>query len=374
MDRHLLSCFKVYELLKFEITGGNTMKNQSRRPARKLKVKTELYGGLIVIFLFGFLVEFSRASDPTVLEASKKEGQLMWYNTLVQPHAQEIINRFMKKYPFVRASFWRGSGIKVHARLTTEARAGRYEWDVVSLTDAESVSDLREKGLVARYNSVERNMFSDDLKDKEGYWTAYYALPTGLILNTNQVKMAESPKSYEDLLRPTWKGGRISIDTEGYELLVGLTQAWGKDKAVTYLKRLAAQEPVPGRGNNARIELLAAGEFPLAIAYTHTAEAIKKKGGPIEWTNLEPVVVKVDSIMLGSRAPHSNVGKLFIDFILSEEGQRLLQGLQRPTLRTGVEPNPQRLSKGYARVVLQPEHSVKVQENVRLYKQIFQLQ
>lgn len=351
------------------------MKKQSRRPPRKLKVKTQLfYGGLIVFFLLGFLVELSGASDPTVLEASKKEGQLMWYNTLVQPHAQEIINRFMKKYPFVRASFWRGSGIKVHARLTTEARAGRYDWDVVSLTDAESVSDLREKGLVVRYNSVERNMFSDDLKDKEGYWTAYYALPTGLILNTRQVKMGEVPKSYEDLLRPVWKGGRISIDTEGYELLVGLTQAWGKDKAVTYLKRLAAQEPVPGRGNNARIELLAAGEFPLAIAYTHTAEAIKKKGSPIEWTNLEPVVVKVDSIMLGSRARNSNVGKLFIDFILSEEGQRLLQGLQRPTLRTGVEPNPPRLSKGYERVVLQPEHSVNVQENVRLYKQIFRLQ
>jgi hypothetical protein len=84
------------------------MKKQSRRPPRKLKVKMQLYGGLIVFFLLGFLVEFSDASDPTVLEASKKEGQLMWYNTLVQPHAQEIINRFMKKYPFVRASFWRG--------------------------------------------------------------------------------------------------------------------------------------------------------------------------------------------------------------------------------------------------------------------------
>jgi hypothetical protein len=123
------------------------MKKQSRRPPRKLKVKTQLfYGGLIVFFLLGFLIELTGASDPTVLEASKKEGQLMWYNTLVQPHAQEIINRFLKKYPFVRASFWRGSGIKVHARLTTEARAGRYDWDVVSLTDAESVSDLREKG------------------------------------------------------------------------------------------------------------------------------------------------------------------------------------------------------------------------------------
>jgi ABC-type Fe3+ transport system substrate-binding protein len=148
----------------------------------------------------------------------------------------------------------------------------------------------------------------------------------------------------------------------------------GKRQGSDILEKACGARTGTWQGQQRRIELLAAGEFPLAIAYTHTAEAIKKKGGPIEWTNLEPVVVKVDSIMLGSRARNSNVGKLFIDFILSEEGQRLLQGLQRPTLRTGVEPNPPRLSKGYERVVLQPEHSVNVQENVRLYKQIFRLQ
>src|ERR1051325_10348050 len=54
------------------------------------------------------------------------------------------------------------------------------------------------------------------------------------------------------------------------------------------------------------------------------------KGGPIEWTNLEPVVVQVDSLMLGARAPHPNTGRLFIDFLLSEEGQMLLQKLNRP--------------------------------------------
>jgi len=182
------------------------------------------------------------------------------------------------------------------------------------------------------------------------------------------------PKTYEDLLQPKWKGGKISIDTEGHELLTGLRHVWGKAKAVAYLQSLAAQEPVRGRGNNARIELAAAGEFPLVLAFTHTAEAIKQKGGPIDWTNLEPVVVQVDSLMLGAHATHPNTGKLFIDFLLSEEGQRLLQALQRPVLRTGVDPIPPRLSKGYQRVVLQPEQSSDRQSDVQLYKQIFRIQ
>jgi ABC-type Fe3+ transport system substrate-binding protein len=298
----------------------------------------------------------------------------VWYNTLVQPHAQEVINRFMQKYPFVRAIFTRGSAARVHSRLTTEARAGRYDWDVVSLTDPEGVLDLKQRQLITLYKSSERDMFDEDIKDKEGYWTGYYALATGLVFNTNAVKQEEVPKTYEDLLLPKWKGGKISIDTEGDQLLTGLRQSWGKQKAVAYLERLAAQEPVRGRGNNARIELAAAGEFPLAIAFTHTAEAIKQKGSPIEWTNLEPVVVEVDSLMLGARAPHPNTGKLFIDFLLSEEGQKLLQMLRRPILRTGLEPIPPRLSKGYQRVVLQPEHAADRKSDVRLYKQVFGIQ
>jgi ABC-type Fe3+ transport system substrate-binding protein len=333
-----------------------------------------VHAALLAFFVLGFQPQLATASDAKTIDAARREGQLMWYNTLVQPHAQELINSFMKKYPFVTASFWRGSAIRVHARLTTEARAGRHEWDVVSLTDTEAVLDLMQKRLVTPYESPERKMFSDDLKDKDGYWTGYYALPTGLVFNTRAVKQEEAPRTYEDLLHPRWKGGRISIDTTGYELLTGLRHAWGKDKATAYLQRLASQEPVLGRGNNARIELLGAGEFPLAIAYTHTAEAVRQKGGPIDWKNLEPVVVKVDCLMLASRAPNSGTGKLFIDFLLSEEGQKILQTQRRPVLRTGVDPVPARLSTGYQRLVLQPEHAVNIQNDVQLYKQIFRIQ
>ena len=95
-----------------------------------------------------------------------------------------------------------------------------------------------------------------------GYWTGTYALPTGLGFNTQQVKKEDAPKSYKDLLDGKWKGGKISIDDENYELLVGLEQAWGKKPAVEYLKALAAQAPTIGRGATQRTQLLAVGEFP----------------------------------------------------------------------------------------------------------------
>ena len=328
------------------------------------------------LLLWSFILPLSlkAAADPKVVEAAKKEGELVWYNTLVQPHANGLIELFMKQYPFVKATFWRGGGTQVYSKLMIENRAGRYEWDAVSLTNPEFVFDLKQRNIIARYASPEREMFSEDLKDREGYWTGYYALPTGLGFNTQMVKKDQVPKTYQDLLAPTWKGKKISVDTEGQELLMGLMQAWGKEKAVDYLKKLAAQEPAFGRGNNKRIELAAAGEFPLMIAFTHSIEANKTKGAPVDWVNLEPVVIQVDSIMLGARAPHPNAAKLFIDFVLSQQGQELLKSYRRPILRTGVDPDPPRLIRGFKRVVLHPDRAQSAQESLKLYREIFGLQ
>jgi iron(III) transport system substrate-binding protein len=187
------------------------------------------------------------------------------------------------------------------------------------------------------------------------------------------VKKEDVPKGYKELLDPKWKGGKISVDDENYELLIGLMQAWGKGPAIEYLRALAAQSPVIGRGATQRTQLLAAGEFPLSVSYTHTVEWSKSQGTSVDWVNLEPVVIKFDGIMLGAKGAHPNAGKLFIDFVLSQSGQQLLQSFSRVTLRDGVEPKPPRLIKGFKRIVLHPDKAQDAQESLRLYREIFGL-
>jgi ABC-type Fe3+ transport system substrate-binding protein len=312
-------------------------------------------------------------ADPKVIEAAKKEGELIWWSTIAQDQSQKIIDQFMQRYPFVKASYWRSGSVGLHNKVMIEARAGRSNFDVVSQTSPEFILELKQKKLIAAYHSPERDHFSEDLKDKDGFWTGTYALPTGLGFNTQQVKREDVPKSYQELLDPKWKSRKVSVDDESFELLAGLIQAWGQSGAVEYLKKLAAQEPVIGRGHSQRTQLLAAGEFPMAIAYTHTIEWSKSQGTSVDWVNLEPVVIKFDGIMLGSQAAHPNSGKLFIDFILSQRGQELLQSFRRVTLRNGVEPNPPRLIKGFKRVVLHPEKTQDAKQNLKLYRAIFGL-
>ena len=324
-----------------------------------------------LIYVFGLTGSAFAAADPKIIEAAKREGELGWWSTIAQDQSQKLVDEFMKLYPFIKASYWRSGSVGLHNKILIEARAGLSTWDVVSQTTPEFIYELKQKKIIAPYNSPERSQFSADLKDKDGFWTGTYALPTGLGFNTQQVKKEDVPRSYKDLLDAKWKGGKISVDDENYELLVGLVQAWGKNAAVEYLKALAAQAPVIGRGATQRTQMLGAGEFPLAISYTHTVEWSKSQGSAVDWVNLEPVIIKFDGIMLDAKAPHPNAGKLFIDFVLSRQGQELLKSFRRVTLREGVDPDPPRLIKGFKRIVLHPDRSQNAQESLKLYREIF---
>lgn len=334
--------------------------------------------GFTSLLIFGFVLLEAGTTlpqanpDPNVIEAARKEGALVYFTTMTLSQSKKVVDQFEKKYPFIKVELFRTGGGPLLNKILTEARGGRHAWDVVS-GRGEMVLPLMENKLLAAYRSPESKAINDDLVDKEGYWTAYYVNPYVLGYNTNLVKKEEVPKTYEQLLDPRWKGKKISIDNEAYGLLSGLIRAWGKEKAVSYFKALAAQEPVPMRGNTNRVQLTMAGEYSLIIAYAPTIQRETSKGAPIDWVPLEPVAVQVNPMMLAAKAPHPNAGKLFIDFLLSAEGQKMLVGFRRIPVREDVDPNPPRLFRGYKRLVEHPEEYKDFSETVKLYQEIFNL-
>ena len=308
-------------------------------------------------------------ADPKVIEAARKEGEIVWYTTMSLDQSKEFMDRFIKKYPFLRPSVFRSGGGALLNRVVSEAKAGKHLFDVVHGT-GEIVLPLMELGLIAPYASPERKMIPEDLKDTKGYWTSVYVNSVVLGYNKNQVKKEILPLSYEDLLLPRWKGRKISLDDSYTTFFQGLISSWGKDKAVAYLKKLAEQEPVIMRGSTVRVQLAAAGEFPLVIAYANIVQNLGEKGAPVDWVPLEPAVISVNTVMLGANASHRNAAKLLVDFTLSREGQEKLWDFQRIPARSDVEPKPARLFRGYKRYVVHPEEYKNHDEVVKLYAQI----
>lgn len=333
-------------------------------------------GTLWVMFSFlavsVFSFRFGVAADSKWVEEARKEGSVVWYTAMALDQANHVINRFKEKYPFIKVDLFRTGGGPLLNKILSEARAGRHAWDV-AVGRGEMILPLLERKLLAPYRSPETSAIFEDLVDRESFWTAYYANPHGLGFNTRMVPRADVPTSYDALLDPKWKGKKISLDTEGYGLFSGLIRAWGREKAISYFKKLAAQEPVLMRGNTNRIQLVTAGEYPLLISYPSLLQVHTSKGAPIDWLHLEPAVVLIYPVMLAVRSPNPNAGKLFIDFLLSKEGQQILVGLKRVPVRKDVDADPPRLSKGYKRIVEHPEDYKDFKGVVKMYQEIFNL-
>lgn len=165
------------------------------------------------------------------------------------------------------------------------------------------------------------------------------------------------------------------MDSDTHVIYGGLEQSWGKDKAAGFFKRLARQKINFRKGNTLVAQLIAAGEFPLGFVYAHRVELMKSQGAPIEWIpTFKPIVSTIGPLALGARPENPNSAKLLIDFVLSREGQEILQGLYRIPSRSDLEPRTSNLNrKNLDLLPLSPTLADRNEEWMKTFRDIFSL-
>jgi iron(III) transport system substrate-binding protein len=277
------------------------------------------------------------ASAATVEDAARAEAEVVLYSSLNNEQIVTLVEAFKKNYPSIKPSFYRATSERVLQRTATEAKAGRFAVDVVTAAGFQ-LQLMKELGLTQSFTPLDASAYDAGFKDPDGHWINVHSLLNSMAYNTQLVRPNEAPKKYEDLLAPRWKG-RIGVNVQDPEWYVNLQRRWGKEKARSYLKALAAQQPGIRDGHNITAQLLAAGEFhAVTNTYAHIAARIKGQGGPVQYVFDEPVITYVHPIALVKAAPHPNAGKLLISFILSVEGQRMLRDQGRIPGHRDVDP------------------------------------
>ena len=157
--------------------------------------------------------------------------------------------------------------------------------------------------------------------------------------NTAKVQRSELPATYEGFLDPKWKG-RIGIEATDSEWMATLIKKWGNDKGMDYFRKLSAMRPDVRKGHVLLAELIAAGEVPVGLTvYNSNVESLKKRGAPIDFVPVEPVAARPQGIGVARAAPHPHAALLFVDFVLSPEGQRLFESMGRVPASTAVKSN-----------------------------------
>jgi ABC-type Fe3+ transport system substrate-binding protein len=315
----------------------------------------------------------AQVANPALIAQAKKEGALVWYTTLSVPEAKEFGELFEKQFPPIKVEIFRSGAGAIANRIASEYTARSYRFDIVQgISSRGVIPAFKRKEILGRYESPEYKFLAADLKDKEGYWAAMYVNTIVLAYNTRMVKSSEVPKTYDDLLKPMWKGKKILNDTENFAWFDELLKYWGRDKGLAYFRRLAQQEQLFQRGSRGRVQLVVAGECPLTIGYGPHIQSYVTRAAPIDWVPLEPVIFVRDSVSVAGKPPHPAAARLFIDFLFSKESQLKVREMNRIPSRIDVEPDPPRLFRGFKRVGQDLEQE-NLSESISLFREIFGL-
>ncbi len=270
-------------------------------------------------------VQYEGADRERVLAAgAKQEGEVMLYTSLVPEDLTTLAAAFEKKYG-VKLKTWRANSEKVLQRAVTEARAGRNDADIIETNGPQLESLYREKGLQPLRSPHIRDLMPQAVQ-KHGHWVGTRINMFVHSYNTTLVRKEELPKSYAELAHPRWKG-RLGIEAEDEDWFAMIIKELGEEAGLRTFREIARVNGFSVRkGHTLLAGLVASGEIPLALTtYSHGAEKMKQKGAPVEWFAISPAIGRANGIGVTRKPPHPHAAALFVDFLLSPEGQAILQ-------------------------------------------------
>jgi ABC-type Fe3+ transport system substrate-binding protein len=289
----------------------------------------------------------AKAADTALIDAAKKEGEVIWYTTqIIDQLAVPMAAAFKKAYG-IEVKYVRANSTDVALRISSEAQAGRINVDVFDGTSA--VVSLKKQGLVLQWIPETARRLPKDYIDAEGYWIAtnIYIITPGF--NTELVKPGTEPKTFQDLLDPKWKGkmawGSSSSSSAGPGFIGNVLRDMGPDKGRAYLEKLSGQK-IAGLGVSARqvLDQVIGGEYAIGLQiFNNHAVISAAKGAPSAWIAMEPATAVLSTVAATKAAPHPNAAKLFLEFLVSEEGQKIYRSADYMPIDPKVPPTDPKL-------------------------------
>jgi iron(III) transport system substrate-binding protein len=263
-----------------------------------------------------------------------QDRSLTLYTSLAPTESGPLAQAFEKKTG-IKVELWRAISEKVVQRAITESRARRFAFDVIE-TNAPEMEMMAREQLFAELDSPHLADLPPGAVPKHRMWIPDRMNFFVVAYNTTKVRREELPKDYLGFLDPKWKG-RIGLEATDAEWMATLVKKWGTEAGLAHFRKLAEMRPDVRKGHVLLAELIAAGEIPVGLTvYNANAESLKRKGAPIDWLPVQPVVARPQGIAVARNAPNPKAARAFVDFVLSPEGQQLLVSMGRVPASTKV--------------------------------------
>jgi len=272
-------------------------------------------------------------------DAAKKEGKLVLYGvgnaTLYNP----IRDAFIKKFPGIDVQGVDQRGRETREKIIAEQQSKNYVVDV-AISGPDTQNELVQNGYIEDFSSSQTGTVVPELVPSDRKNNPRTVTIFTVAVNTNLVPPDQEPHQWKDLFDPKWKD-KLEMDDPrgsgpGGTVLSGVEALYGPEDVD---RQWAAQNLFFATQAGPLLDSLARGEKSVYLSASHADIIAQRQAGapvklikPEEGIGITPInqgVVK--------NAPHPNAAKLWIEWSLSEEGQKLLADQGYGPVRQGVK-------------------------------------
>ena len=271
-----------------------------------------------------------------IVAGARKEGRLRILGSLSLSTYKAMINAFKKHYPFVTDVYIEEiTGTDAPQRFLLELKAGRRtDWDLFDMAPdfyAEYLPYVKKFDLLGM--AMQKVLvIPPAMIDPKNRNIASIASSIHVIgYNRKLISEEKLPQSWEDFLKPEFKGQKFMVDIRP-QGLAALAAGLGEKWALDYAGKIAAQDPIWVRGQSRSLAALVAGEHSmLHLAYYHSCQRSAKKdpSASLGCKVIEPVPARLQEFAaVSNSAPHPYSSLLWLEFQASPEGQKIIDNLE----------------------------------------------
>lgn len=261
------------------------------------------------------------------VEEATKEKEVVVVGTWEPKEFQTMTAPFRERYPGINVRYNRGATQQRTMQVLVALGQGRVTVDIMTaIADAwsqfkemKALADLRE---LPSFKTVDAALVSS-----EGLWLPHKLSYRCMAYNTDKVKKDELPATWDDLVNSKrWGGGNLALtnNPDSWMLVLWMNkgEAWGQE----FLRKLFVdlQSQRRKEGLTALTGLTVAGEFHASLPSPEwTVQQYVAKKAPVNYHCPAPVPMNLSQIVMLEKAPRKNAARLFINWLMSREGQIL---------------------------------------------------
>jgi iron(III) transport system substrate-binding protein len=307
----------------------------------------------------------AEAITPQLIEAAKKEGQVVWYTSIDLAVAERISGAFREKFGGIEVRVERTGAERVFQRIGQEYASNVHAVDIANSSDTSHLLEWKRQGILLPYVPEDvAKYYKPEHRDADGTFAGFRATLCPMAYNTKLVKAEDAPLSFKDLLDPKWKGKIVKAHPGYSGTILTATFEMVRDIGWAYFEALAKQNIMQVQSSTDPPKKLSLGERSvMADGNEYNVFLLKESGQPVEAiypTEGTPFVIGPNGIF--KAAPNPNAAKLFQNYCFTPEAQTMMieiGGLR--SLHPEVKERPGRKPLGDIKILKEDAESAETQ-------------